>query len=376
MTIFINNRITKENGNGIYILDLINKLNLNSVKIISLKLEPINKKYKAFTIKNEIKSKNFYLRKIIELCFMTFLILKNIKELKNETIVLTSNPPVLGFILILLKKISKFNLIFWCQDIFPDTLIVSNILKSKNILFYLLKLINKFIYNNVDKIVIISNSMKKTLIKDYRVDNNKIIVIENWNLLNLKNKNIIKKKNITNNHKINIFYNGNISPAHDKEFAIDFIKQIKNKDLNFKIFSNSQNINKKFDKKLFNKGFLNNNSFHRCLLKSDFQMIFSKPNALKYIYPSKTYNILYYKKPIIYFNKNDNDEIVKFLKKYKIGVNINNKNKKKFVNLFSDTKKIRFLIKSYKSNFKKLNFLEQKKNISISKWKDMLKCAE
>jgi hypothetical protein len=376
MTIFINNYIIKENGNGIYILDLINKLNLNSVKIISLGYEPINKKFKAFTIKNEIELKNFYLRKIVEFFFMTFLILKNIKELKNETIVLTSNPPMLGFVLILLKKISKFNLIFWCQDIFPNTLIVSDILKSKNIFFYLLRLINKFIYNNVDKIVTISNSMMKTLIKDYRVDSNKIIVIENWNLLNLKKKNIIKNKNIINKHKINIFYNGNISPVHDEKFAIDFIKQIKNKDLYFKIFTNSQYINKRFDEKLFNKSFLNNSSFYRCLLKSDFQMIFSKPNALKYIYPSKTYNILYLKKPIIYFNKNGNDEIVKFLKKYKIGITINNKNKKKFFNLFSDTKKIRFLIKSYKSNFEKLDFLEKKKKVSISKWKDMLKCVE
>ena len=302
--------------------------------------------------------------------------MKNIKELKNQTIVLTSNPPMCGFVLILLKKISKFNLIFWCQDIFPDTLIVSDILKSKNIFFYLLRFINKFIYNNVDKIVTISNSMMKTLIKDYRVDSNKITVIENWNLLNLKKKNIIKNKNIINKHKINIFYNGNISPVHDEEFAIDFIKQIKNKDLYFKIFTNPQYINKRFDEKLFNKSFLNNSSFYRCLLKSDFQMIFSKPNALKYIYPSKIYNILYLKKPIIYFNKNDNDEIVKFLKKYKIGITINNKNKKKFVNLFSDTKKIRFLIKSYKSNFEKLDFLEKKKNVSISKWKDLLKCVE
>ena len=194
--------------------------------------------------------------------------------------------------------------------------------------------------------------------------------------IKFKKKNIIKNKNIINKHKINIFYNGNISPVHDEKFAIDFIKQIKNKDLYFKIFTNSQYINKRFDEKLFNKSFLNNSSFYRCLLKSDFQMIFSKPNALKYIYPSKTYNILYLKKPIIYFNKNDNDEIVKFLKKYKIGITINNKNKKKFVNLFSDTKKIRFLIKSYKSNFEKLDFLEKKKNVSISNWKDMLKCVE
>jgi len=281
----------------------------------------------------------------------------------------------LGLILILIAKILKFNMIFWCQDIFPDTLIVSNILKRNNIFFHSLKFMNKFIYNNVDKIVTISNSMKKTLIQDYKVNSNKIITIENWNLVYLKKKTKIKN-NKTKNNKINIFYNGNISSVHDEEFAVDFIKQIKNEDLYFKIFTNSQRIKKKFSKKLLNRGFLSKNSFHECLLESDFQMIFSKPNALKYVYPSKIYNILHYKKPIIYFNKSDNDEISKFLNKYQIGININNKNKKKIINLFSDTKKIKTLIKLYRNNYKKLKFLEQKKNISIAKWKVVLECVE
>ena len=369
MTVFINNHTTKENGNGFYLLDLIDKLNLEAVKIISLSCKVRNKKHKIISFKHKKKSKKFF-GKILEIFFMNYLILKNINELKNETIVFTSDPPMLGVILILIAKFLKLNLIFWCQDIFPNTLIVSNILKKNNFFFLSLKLVNKFIYNNVDKIITISNSMKKTLIKDYRVDNNKIILIENWNLSCFKNKTVIK------NDKINIFYNGNISLVHDEEFAVDFINQIKNKDLHFKIFTNSLKTKKKISKKLLKKIFLSENSFHECLLKSDFQMIFSKPNALKYIYPSKIYNILHYKKPIIYFNESDNDEISKFLNKYQIGISINNENKKKFTNLFSDTKKIKTLIKLYKNNYKKLKFLEQKKNISISKWKDVLECVE
>ena len=301
---------------------------------------------------------------------MYYLILKNLNEIKNETIIFTSDPPMLGFILVLIGKITKCNIIFWCQDIFPDTLVVSNILKRNNIFFYSLKFMNKLIYNNVDRIVTISNSMRNTLIKDYKVKKNKINVIENWNLVYLKRRTKIQK------NKIDIFYNGNIGLVHDEKFALSFIKQIKNEDLNFKIFTNSQKIKKELNKRLLSKGFLSENSFHKCLLKSDFQMIFSKPNALKYVYPSKIYNILYYKKPIIYFNKNHNDEISKFLNKYKIGLNINNKNKKKFINLFSDTKKIKSLIKLHKNNYKKLNFIKQKRNISIDKWKVVLECAE
>jgi hypothetical protein len=105
-------------------------------------------------------------------------------------------------------------------------------------------------------------------------------------------------------------------------------------------------------------------------------MVFAKTNSLKYIYPSKIYNILHYKKPIIYFNKNNRDEFSDFLKKYQIGIHVNTNNIKKFINLFSDTKKIREVIKQCKNNYKKLVFLKQKKNISISKWKEILKCAE
>ncbi len=368
MTVFINNHTTKENGNGFYLLDLINKLNLKSIKIISLSYKNNNKKYKVFTFQGKRKSKNF-LGKIVEIFLMYYLIFKNLNELRNETIVFTSDPPMLGLMLVLISKISKCNTIFWCQDIFPNTLVVSNIMGRNNIFFYLLKLINKFIYNNVDKIITISSSMQKTLIKDYKVNKNKISVIENWNLVYLKKKIKIKK------NKINIFYNGNIGLVHDEQFALSFIRQIKNDHLNFKIFTNSQKIKKKLDKRILHEGFLSENSFHECLLKSDFQMIFSKPSALNYVYPSKIYNILYYRKPIIYFNKNDNDEISKFLNKYKIGISINSKNKKKFINLFSDIQQVKALIKSYKNNYKKLEFLKKKRNISIAKWKDVLECV-
>ena len=49
---------------------------------------------------------------------------------------------------------------------------------------------NKFIYKNVDRIVTISNSMKKTLINDYKINKNKIALIENWHTSYFKKKNL------------------------------------------------------------------------------------------------------------------------------------------------------------------------------------------
>ena len=149
MTVFINNHTTTENGNGFYLLDLIDHLNLKSVKIISLSCETKNKQYKVFTLKNKKKSKNF-LGKILEIFFMNYLIFKNINKLKNETIIFTSDPPMVGIILILISKILKLNLIFGARY-FSNTLIVSDILK-KQYSFLIIILMNKFIYKNEIKL--------------------------------------------------------------------------------------------------------------------------------------------------------------------------------------------------------------------------------
>ena len=94
MTVFINNHTTTENGNGFYLLDLIHQLNLKSVKIISLSCEVKNKQYKVFTLKIKKNQKIFQVKYLK--FYMNYLILKNVNELKNETIIFTSDPPMVG----------------------------------------------------------------------------------------------------------------------------------------------------------------------------------------------------------------------------------------------------------------------------------------
>jgi len=55
MTVFINNHTTKYNGNGFYIIDLINNINLDSVKVISLSYKNLKKKKKKILFLNNKK---------------------------------------------------------------------------------------------------------------------------------------------------------------------------------------------------------------------------------------------------------------------------------------------------------------------------------
>ena len=60
------------------------------------------------------------------------------------------------------------------------------------------------------------------------------------------------------------------------------------------------------------------------------------------------------------------------IKRYKIGININKKNKKKIINLFSDTSKIKKLLKMYDKNYKNINLNKKKINKSFQSWKEMI----
>ena len=130
---------------------------------------------------------------------------------------------MIGLLLVILKKILNFKLYFWCQDIFPNTLLVSNVIK-KNIFFTILTKLNKFILNNCDKIITISTDMKKTLIYEYQINLEKVKTVQNWPTI----KNNFTKKIISKKNNFNFFYIGNIGRMHDESNAMKFLKKINN----------------------------------------------------------------------------------------------------------------------------------------------------
>lgn len=81
---------------------------------------------------------------------------------------------------------------------------------------------------------------------------------------------------------------------------------------------------------------------------------------------------MFYEKPILYFNRKDNDEISKMLKKYNIGININKKNKGKIISLFSNTNKIKKILRVYKKNYKKIHFNKTIYKKSFDSWKKLI----
>jgi hypothetical protein len=371
MTVFINSHTNRQNGNGVYLIELIQNLKIYESKIITLSSNIINKKLEIIKLGFILKKKNNTATKVFEIFLLFFLILKNNQILRNEKIILTSDPPMIGLLLVILKKILNFKLYFWCQDIFPNTLLVSNVIK-KNIFFMILTKLNKFILNNCDKIIIISTDMKKTLLYEYQINIEKIKTVQNWPTI----KNNFTKKIISKKNYFNFFYIGNIGRMHDESNAMKFLKKINNPNLNIKIFTQSQKILKykkdSFFKNSIQNCFLTDKNFIDYLNISDIQIIFQNTNSLKYIFPSKLYNILLFQKPILYFLDEGEDEITNLIKKFKIGLRVSKNNFTKHIYLFKNDKFILKIINASREGYRKLNYIRSIRQKSMNEWRSIL----
>lgn len=377
MTIlFINSFIKKNTGNGIYLIELIEYLLKKSykIKLISLKSEKINPKIKNYQIDEHNSDDKKIKKKIKDILKFYLFFIKNINLLKEKIIIFTSDPPLVGFILVIFKKIFNYNLIFWCQDIFPDTLVASGILKNENLIIKILKFVSKKIYNKCDKIITISHSMKENLTNNYSIDPGKVIIIKNWVTTQTR---LVK---FTDKKKFNIYYSGNLGKVHDIRNLQKFIKNLKNNNnIKFKIFSRgikSYELKKKIDSsKIFINKFQESSSFEKNLLQSDFQIISQMPKSLQCVFPSKIYNILQYKKPILYFLNKDEDEISKYVKKNKIGIVINDQNLNKILNKFHNYKWIKMKLNFFNKNYEKIINLKDTKFLSLDNWEKVIKCV-
>lgn len=91
----------------------------------------------------------------------------------------TSTPPINGLIAAWLKKRKKLPYIYIVQDMFPESLVSTGMTTKGSLLWKIGTWVSNVTYRHAEHIVVISNSMKTTLIEK-GVPAEKISVIYNW----------------------------------------------------------------------------------------------------------------------------------------------------------------------------------------------------
>lgn len=322
--------------------------------------------------------------KVIAFRFLRYM-LQNIIQIfkgimcKSDILCLSSTPPTMGIVGTIIKKVKRVPFIYIVQDIFPDSLLTSNILSKKSFIYDIGNALTKYSYKNADYIIVISEDFRKNLINK-GVPRNKIIVIPNWvdekKIIPISKKNnpFFRKFNIDSS-TFNVVYAGNLGQVQDLEILLDAALKLKdNKNINFIIFGTGNQENKlksiKEKKQLENVHFfpLQDSKYLSYIYGlSDVSIVSCKKGAGNNAMPSKTWSIMSSGKPILaIFDKES--ELYNIIHKYNIGFFSEAGNTEMLVENLLFLSKNRDICSKYGNNARKYIELYLTKKTNVEKY--------
>ncbi len=204
----------------------------DNIKVINVDIKPANKNNK---IGRYLSNYNFQKK-----------VKKVIRNLQNFDLVYLQSSGVSS---ILINKLSKLHIpiVFNVQDLFPESLLSTGMLK-KGIIYNYFKKKQIKSFKKISKFTVISPDVKNALIDKYFVPENKIEVVYNWysetdvKEVNYKDNRFVEKFQLKKNVKYIIQYAGNLGYVLDYKFLLDFIREMeKHENFKFQIIGNCSN---------------------------------------------------------------------------------------------------------------------------------------
>jgi glycosyltransferase involved in cell wall biosynthesis len=243
---------------------------------------------------------------------------------KNINVVFAeSTPPILGAAAVIIKKIKKVPFIYNLQDIFPDSLVTTGLSHKNSLAWKIGRIIEKFTYNNADKIIVISEDFKKNIILK-GVPESKIEVVYNWVDENAvkpieRDKNILFDKYCLDRNNFYLTYCGNLGLTQNFDMLISIAYELKDiKDLQFILFGEGV-YKDKIISHIKERGILNikllpfqaYSEISQVFSLGDVGLIISKPGIGANCVPSKTWSIMSAERPVLAnFDENELKSII------------------------------------------------------------------
>ena len=156
----------------------------------------------------------------------------------TDVIFVQSTPPTQGALGAILKIIKRVPLVYNLQDIFPESLVTTGLTSQSSLLWRLGRMIEKFTYQYVDKVIVISEGFRRNLLSK-GVYEDKIVVIPNWVDENVvspiqREHNMMFEKYNLDSRKFYISHCGNIGLTQNMDMLIDVAEDLKeHKDIGF-----------------------------------------------------------------------------------------------------------------------------------------------
>lgn len=207
------------------------------------------------------ESKNSLLRAfryaVLELQLLWFgLRAKNI-----DLLPMSSTPPINGLMAIVLKKLKKIPYVYTVQDMFPESLVSTGMTKEGSLLWKIGNWVSNVTYRNAAHILVISDSMKDTLIAK-GVPADKITVSYNWidteaTVPVPREENPLFEEFGLDRSHFYLTYAGNLGNSQNAELLVDCAEKLRDKpDICFVIFGEGSE-KEKLEKRIADSGLTN-----------------------------------------------------------------------------------------------------------------------
>ena len=187
------------------------------------------------------EGKNPLLR-ALRYCFCELVYLHHLIWDKYDVAFIDSTPPIQGLKLPIVRLFRKCPVVYNAQDLFPDTLSGTGLAKKGGLLWKIGSWVARVTFNNTDKIIAISEDIKRTLVEKKGIPADKVVVVYNWVDSDAvvpikKEENPLFEEFGLSRDKFHVVYAGNLGNAQNINIVVDAATRLRdNEDVEFVVF--------------------------------------------------------------------------------------------------------------------------------------------
>ena len=184
------------------------------------------------------EGKNPVLR-ALRYCFCELAYLHHLLWDKYDVAFIDSTPPIQGLKLPIVRLFRKCPVVYNAQDLFPDTLSGTGLAKKGGLLWKIGSWVARVTFNNTDKIIAISEDIKRTLVEEKGIPADKGVVVYNWVDSDAvvpiaKEENPLFDEFGLSRDKFHVVYAGNLGNAQNINIVVDAAARLRdNEDVEF-----------------------------------------------------------------------------------------------------------------------------------------------
>ncbi len=329
------------------------------------------------------EGKNPLMRAFRYLCCWCVQFWKGLHAKDIDLIYLASTPPIQGALGAILKRIKKIPFVYNLQDIFPDSLVGTGLVRNSGLIWKIGRVIEDFTYKHADKIIVISEDFKRNIMAK-GVPEEKIVVVYNWVDQNVV-KNIDRKDNKLfdryhlNKNRFYITYSGNIGLTQNMDLLLDVAKGLEdNEEIQFVLIG--EGAYKEQVKEIIDRDNIKNvtllpfqpyEDISHVFSLGDVGIIISKPGVGENSVPSKTWSIMSASRPVL--ANFDENEIKTILSENECGVFTKAGDKQAFTDAILELCRNKELCRKYGENGRKFVMENLTREIGTQKYIDVIK---